>query len=97
MPDFEATEDYASRPENGRRPAFGVAVMGTSPDAHRALSVSSCRRPMPAMLEGAALAIGATAAEARSKPTAARSPMRTAPTTRPSPGRCPPASQPAEN
>lgn len=32
VPDFEATEDYTSRPENVRRPAFGVAVTLHGPD-----------------------------------------------------------------
>ncbi|WP_236949445.1 hypothetical protein [Mycolicibacterium goodii] len=32
VPDFEATEEYTSRPENTRRPAFGVAVTLYGPD-----------------------------------------------------------------
>lgn len=33
VPDFEATEDYLNRPENTRRPAFGVAASLDGPDA----------------------------------------------------------------
>lgn len=32
VPDFEATEDYTRRPENGPRPAFGVTVTLHGPD-----------------------------------------------------------------